>query len=78
MTGWWLTDAGRLQEENRKSEDAKGDTYTDDVIGRSTVYTREDLSLVVGLLIAFNRQVFTVKVFLAIITAIAAYIAIRV
>jgi hypothetical protein len=75
---WWLAQAARLQEMNRASEEAKGDEYTDQVVRRSTVYTREDLSMIVSLLMALNKQVATAKTILLAIAALIAGIAIRV
>jgi hypothetical protein len=46
-------------------------------VKRAIVHTREDVTMIVAYLSALNRQVATVKWLLAILVAIAAYVAIR-
>ena len=48
--------AGYLQAKGRETEAEKDDIYTDDEVRRATVYTREDMIVVVSLLDAVNRQ----------------------
>jgi hypothetical protein len=74
---WWLAQVARLQEMNRASEEAKGDEYTDQAVRRSTVYTREDLSMIVGLLMALNKKVAAAKTILLATATLVACITVR-
>ena len=78
MTHWWHALAGDLQARNRASEALKDDRYTDDDVRRSAVYTREDISFLIGLTLALNRQALSIRNILLAILAVALYVAFRI
>jgi len=78
MMSWWDDKAVRWQERNRHDESERGTDYPESDVRRATVYTREDITMIVVYLSALNRQIATIKILLASLVAIAAYIAIRI
>ena len=67
----WDVEAGRLQASGRITEEHKAEEYSDNEVRRATVYTREDLILVVSYLSALTRQVVVLKGLLQVLTAMA-------
>jgi hypothetical protein len=78
VIGWWFAHAAELQKRNRASEGMKADFYTEEDARRASVYTREDMTLLVGLLDALNRQASKIYQVLLGILAIGIFIAIRI
>jgi hypothetical protein len=75
---WWDDKAVRWQERTRSDEIDRGNDYSESVVRRATVHTREDIIMVVALLSALNRQASTIKIVLVILTIAIVYIAARI
>ncbi len=70
---WWERRASALQQAVRVSEDEISEPHSEDDAHRAAVHARQDLVLVVSHLSSLNRQIATIKLLLAALTAIAAY-----
>ncbi len=74
---WWDEQAGQLQKMGIKSEFDKEEVYSDEQVRMATVYTRQDIILIVSLLSSLNQQIRTVKYILAFIAITGLYYLIR-
>jgi Cdc6-like AAA superfamily ATPase len=77
LMAWWDRKAGDLQRAVRISEDEYAAQHSEDDARRAAVHARQDMVLIASQLSSLNRQVFTVKIILAVLTAIVAYAVFR-
>ena len=74
---WWDHKAVRWQERNISDEAEHHHDFAESEVRRATVHTRQDITMIVAYLSALNRQIATVKAILAVLTAIALYLAVK-
>ena len=53
--------AATLQRMNRESEGAKAEQYDEEIVRRSIVYTREDITMIVSYMSSLNQQLASLR-----------------
>ena len=71
MSEWWDKDARQLHHAGLNSDGAKDEIYNGEEVARATVYTRQDLVLIVSYISSVNKQLAQIRKTLGVLAALA-------